>query len=374
MLDNWRERVEFLVVPLLKMGVKKGFFSGAGAGIYNGSEKEENRLVLTCGRTRYDESGRPVKPHTLFDLASLTKPLCTVLSMLFLLEQKTLHLQSPLGEVLPHGLREEKRSITIQQLLSHSSGFKAYKPYYELFQPVIEKNNTSRLIRLILEENLVAAPGEKCAYSDLGYILLGYIIETVSGLSLDRIFRQEIVGPLGLEQQIRFHPVSIYSKKPNSNTAATERCPWRNKILQGEVDDEHCWLMNGVAGHAGLFGSVAGVLTLIEHLLLQWMGKTSTPAYSNQLLKKALTRQYANQTWCLGFDTPSPSNSSAGRYFSPNSAGHLGFTGTSFWMDPDRELAVVLLTNRVHPTRKNEMIKKFRPMFHDAVCKAMDGK
>lgn len=366
-----QERFDSLVFPLLRNGVERGFFSGAAAGIYHVRGEKKNRYLLAAGTTRRDEQGRAVTPETLFDLASLTKPLCTVLSILCLLEQKKIHLGSRLGEMLQYEIRNEQRNITLQQLLSHSSGFKAYKPYYQSFQPIINKKNSSRLIRLILEENMAYTLGEKCVYSDLGYILLGHIIEKVSGLPLDRFFRQEIVGPLKLEKKIRFHPLSIYSKKQNKNCAASEFCPWRKKLMQGEVHDEHCWLMNGVAGHAGLFGSVAGVLTLVVQLLRQWLGKESHPAFSNGLLRKALTRQYTHQTWCLGFDTPSPLNSTAGKYLSLRSAGHLGFTGTSFWMDPDRELAIVLLTNRIHPTRANQQIKKFRPLFHDAVFKAV---
>ena len=124
--------------------------------------------------------------------------------------------------------------------------------------------------------------------------------------------------------------------------------------------------MNGVAGHAGLFGKIDGVLTLCARILNMWKGRGVHPAFSQNMLKKALSRQFSDQPWCLGFDTPSIP-SSGGRYISPHSVGHLGFTGTSFWIDPEKEVVVVLLTNRVHPDRQNEKIKKFRPLFHDTV-------
>ena len=145
-------------------------------------------------------------------------------------------------------------------------------------------------------------------------------------------------------------------------------------MLQGEVDDEHCWLMNGVAGHAGLFGTIQGVLEMSAHILNQWQGREEHPAYSNTLLQIALTKQYSDQTWCKGFDTPSQPGSSAGEYISGKSVGHLGFTGTSFWIDPEKDMVIVLLTNRIHPTRDNEKIKKFRPLLYDAVYQAMQGK
>jgi CubicO group peptidase (beta-lactamase class C family) len=129
--------------------------------------------------------------------------------------------------------------------------------------------------------------------------------------------------------------------------------------------------MNGVSGHAGLFGTVQGVLEMVVHILNRWRGREEHPLYSNTLLQKALTRQYNDQTWCLGFDTPSPTESSGGSYLSKESVGHLGFTGTSFWIDPEKDMVIVLLTNRVYPSRDNEKIKQFRPLLHDTVFRAM---
>jgi serine-type D-Ala-D-Ala carboxypeptidase len=374
MKKAWLERVDSLVSPLVRKGVEKGIFSGAAVGIYHYRGGEENRFIRTYGRTRNDAYGLPLAVDTMFDLASLTKPLCTVLSILCLVERKKIHLQSRLAELVIQTISKEQRDISVQQLLSHSSGLPAYKPYYKGFKPVIDIHNKSRLVQAVLNEKLAYRPVSNCVYSDLGYILLGVVIEAVSGLPLDTFFLQEITTPLKLEKKIQFRPPVGFLDKEEKNIVATEFCPWRGKILQGEVHDEHSWLLNGIAGHAGLFGSIEGVLSLVEHLLNQWGGKFSHPGYSNDLLARALTRQFANQTWCLGFDSPSPVHSSAGKYLSQQSAGHLGYTGTSFWMDPERELAIVLLSNRIHPTRKNEQIKQFRPLFHDTVVQAVQGK
>ena len=145
--------------------------------------------------------------------------------------------------------------------------------------------------------------------------------------------------------------------------------------MQGEAHDEHCWLMGGVAGHAGLFGTLRGVMGLCAMILDVWnnRGKASFPC-GQELLREALTTRHKNGSWCLGFDTPTPGHSSSGQYFSPQSVGHLGFTGTSFWIDPLHDIAIVLLTNRVHPSRINEKIRIFRPYFHDYIMERLFTK
>jgi CubicO group peptidase (beta-lactamase class C family) len=157
-------------------------------------------------------------------------------------------------------------------------------------------------------------------------------------------------------------------EKKLENYAFMEECPFRQRMLRGEVSDENAHALGGVAGHAGLFGTMEGVLLFAVHLLDQWQGREEHPGYRSRDLRKFLKKQkIPGSTWALGFDTPSPTGSSGGKYLSPVSVGHLGFTGTSFWIDPVRELVMVLLSNRVHPSRENERIKKFRPLLHDAV-------
>jgi serine-type D-Ala-D-Ala carboxypeptidase len=374
MKKNWLERVDSLVSPLVRKGVEEKVFPGAAVGIYHFLDGAENWFVRAYGRTRNDAYGLPVSADTMFDLASLTKPLCTVLAVLCLVERKQIHFHNRLAELLNRAMKKKQMDISVQQLLCHSSGLPAYKPYFRAFKAGIDIRNKSRLVQAVLHEKFAYRPASECVYSDLGYILLGEIIETVSGRPLDLFYHQEITAPLHLEKKILFQPLTGSVNREEKNIAATELCPWRGRILQGEVHDEHSWLMNGIAGHAGLFGSIDGVVSLVVHLFNQWKDRSCHPGFSNALLKRALIKQYANQTWCLGFDTPSPEHSSAGKYLSPGSAGHLGYTGTSFWMDPERELAIVLLSNRVHPMRKNKQIKKFRPLFHDTVIRAVRGK
>lgn len=361
---------------LFAEALKKKIFSGAAAGLFFSGKGEELRMVRSYGTTRYDEKAEKIEKHTMFDLASLTKPLCTVLCVLSLLEEKKLALSTPLQEALKgYRIASHLQDITIEYLMSHSSGFIDYRPLYREFKPVCSTDSKKKIIRKILQEPLVYRPGEKCLYSDLGFMLLGEIVEQAAGRRLDVYFGKKISLPLNLDKKILFRPLGrTCFPEPVPGTAATEYCPWRHRMLQGEVHDEHSWLMGGVAGHAGLFGTAAGVLALAEHILAQWQGKESIPSYGNNLLQAALAKTCRGGTWSLGFDRPAEKGSSAGRYFSAKSAGHLGYTGTSFWIDPERSMIAVLLGNRVHPTRKNVQIREFRPLFHDTVAGYLCGQ
>jgi CubicO group peptidase (beta-lactamase class C family) len=206
-------------------------------------------------------------------------------------------------------------------------------------------------------------------YSDAGFILLGEVIEAVTGTPLDAFCRQEIFGPLrlgdvGYRNLERRRPVG-------APAASTEECPWRRCVLSGEVHDENAWIMGGVAGHAGLFATGRQVWQFAQGLLEglkggPWLASPPT-------VRTFATRQGApdGSTWALGWDTPTPGKSSAGRYVSPAAIGHLGFTGTSLWIDPPTQVIVVLLTNRIHPSRQRQGIRTFRPLIHDAVMRAL---
>jgi serine-type D-Ala-D-Ala carboxypeptidase len=270
-----------------------------------------------------------------------------------------------LADLLPDVL-PDKQQITLRSLLSHSSGLTAYQPWFKTFAPIQQQDNKARLLRLILNETLTYAPESRCLYSDLGFILLGCIAEELTNKNLAVNFQERIAAPLGLAKEL-FYQVSSEQRQ---GCAATERCPWRGRMLRGEVHDEHCWLLHGLAGHAGLFGTVSGVLRLCGAILDSWKGGAATCSWA-AFLPQGLEPQLSDQTWCLGFDRPTPGSSSSGRHFSAPSIGHLGFTGTSFWIDPEQELIVVLLSNRVHPSRENNKIRQFRPWFHDAAIEAM---
>lgn len=205
-------------------------------------------------------------------------------------------------------------------------------------------------------------------------VLLGRIIEKKTGQPQHEYLNEKVMKPLGLDKGILFFPVGRKSDTGSGESfAATENCGWRKKVLCGEVHDDNAYTLNGVAGHAGLFGNMESLLTLTTFLLDQWRHGATHPSYSNETLREFFKRQtwIPESTWALGFDTPAEKGSSAGQYLSRESVGHLGFTGTSFWIDPQKELVVVLLTNRVHPSRENNAIRSFRPLFHNTVCEAL---
>lgn len=346
-----------------------GFFSGAALGISIGGKADKRRLTRVYGTNREDEAAEPVSNTTAFDLASLTKPLATTLLLAAMKKEKKLEFSQPVA-VFFKKVPDDKEAITIRQLLSHSSGLPAHRPFYEGLQK--KEDGTARqheMERLILAEPLLYTPGSRSIYSDLGFLLLGFLVEKQSGKKIDDLFRERITDPLGLSEKIFFNRIGQIRA---ASYAATENCPWRGRVLSGEVSDENCFALGGVAGHAGLFGSIDGVLALVETIHDAWQGESTHPAIAGNDLKMLLTRQAVpGSTWALGFDTPSARNSSSGLYFSDASVGHLGFTGTSFWIDPVRHLCVVLLTNRVHPSRENPGIKEFRPRLHDAICRGL---
>lgn len=365
--------IEKTIESLLEKGVKKGVFSGAAVGLYKNHKGKGNKKIICCGKTKNEKGGREIKANTLFDLASLTKPLCTLLGMLNLMEMNIISWDDDINALLGTKKAEFSKKIKIEHLLSHSSGLRSYAPFYKNFKPILNKANKRKLINTVLKEKPEYPPGEKCIYSDLGYMLLGEIIEKASGKRLDEYFASAISRPLSLEKQLMFRPLDATKQSETGNIAATQNCPWRKRLLQGEVDDEHCWLMNGVAGHAGLFGSVKGVLDINVHILNQLQGRKQVFTFG-PLLQRALTRRYAGQSWRLGFDTPTQPGSSAGEYISAQSVGHLGFTGTSFWIDPDKDMVVAVLTNRVYPTRENNRIKEFRRQLHDTIFRFVREK
>ncbi len=354
------------VSELFEKALCQGIFSGAVAGYISRRDKKKKEKRWAFGTT--DQSRKKkVTFETFFDLASLTKPLVTVLSLMALMEEKGFDIYTPLKRLTGRPLPAAIADIQVGQLMDHSSGLIAYRPYYEeLITREDQQDRKRRIWDLILTEKLQYPPGSDHVYSDLGYILLGAIIEEVSGLPLQVFWLDRIIKPLKLSKKFTLNENCLVKEK--DHFAATERCPWSGEMLSGWVHDENCRAIGGVAGHAGLFGTVDGVMQLCDHLVQQFRGDEVHPAYSNERLRLILTRRNGS-TWACGFDTPSKRGSSSGNYFSEQSVGHLGFTGTSFWMDLSEGISVVLLTNRVHPTRKNEGIKTFRPIFHDTIMR-----
>lgn len=352
------------VDALMQGGVTQGIFPGAVL------------LVAAQGSVMFQQaygmadlfSRRAMTTETLFDLASLSKPLATTLAVMHLVQQGQLNLDRPVCEYWPPLVQAGKTAITVRHLLSHCSGLPAWRPYYlRLLGNALDKRR-EMLQHWVVSAPLIALPGENTLYSDIGFLVLQWIVEDVTGQSLDRFYQSNILTPLTISD-LFFTPL-IGSRRDRSY-AATELCPWRGRLLVGEVHDDNAFILGGVAGHAGLFGTAAAVWSILQGLLDADRGRVVHPLFDQALIRRFFQRQ-PQGTWALGFDTPSERNSSAGQYFSANSVGHLGYSGTSFWMARDLGVVAILLANRVHPTRYNCHIREFRPRMHDEIMQVFN--
>ena len=353
--------------------IQRRAFPGAAMGVVWGVPEKRERIIQTYGHTTYSRENR-VDEATVYDLASLTKPLATTLAVLALLKAQRLQLTERISDIFPLARDSFLHRVSIKDLLRHSAGFSAHKPYYLELLRLPEAKRKEALLDLLLAESPAYEPGSGSVYSDLGFMLLGLIVERKSDWELDRFFREKIADPLGIAEKIFYGPAGPEQTGTThkKRIAPTEECAFRKRLLCGEVSDENCHALGGVAGHAGLFGTIGGVLEMGVQLLDQWQGRKEHPGYLTSDLGLFLIRQnIPGSTWGLGFDTPSATGSSGGRYLDPASVGHLGFTGTSFWIDPARDLVMILLSNRVHPSRENPRIKQFRPLFHETVMESL---
>jgi CubicO group peptidase (beta-lactamase class C family) len=315
-------------------------------------------------------SRRPMACETVFDLASLTKPLATTLAAMHLVQRGLLVLDQPCCACWPDFFKGDKASITVRHLLGHSSGLPAWRPYYLRMKDIRGQERRKAVVEeWMAREPLLSPPGRRACYSDIGFLVLQGLIERVAQTTLDRYLEASIWKSLSVEGLF----FNASNRPPvEADYAATELCPWRGRLLVGRVHDDNAYVMGGVCGHAGLFGSADAVWNLLQNLLFIETGVIDDGPFESSLVKKFFQRQKGTD-WALGFDTPAEVGSSAGRCFSPESVGHLGFTGTSFWMDRRKGIIVILLTNRVHPSRHNGRIKSFRPLLHDAVMEHIDG-
>jgi CubicO group peptidase (beta-lactamase class C family) len=366
---------------LFARGLKDGVFPGASLIV---GRSGDLLLEKSWGRTHH-EGGGPIGASTHFDLASLTKPLVTATLCLRAVGSGQLILDSSLSRLLPGPLLPiSKADITLFHLLNHCSGLPPYKAFHRELILIPQSRRRETLLTWILQMPLDHRPGTHCAYSDLGFILIGLLMENVLEAPLDELMARLVLGPLQIEEllyrrlKISTDPTRCPQHQEPARGVAfapTEDCPWRQRLLLGEVHDENAYCLNGVAGHAGLFGTARGIFQLLSHLLDVYRGVASDGLFDRETLQLFWKRAGLDPrgTWALGYDTPSPSGSSAGRHFLCASVGHLGFTGTSFWVDLEREIIVILLTNRVHPTRANDRIKSFRPLVHDLIMERLDA-
>ena len=335
------------------------------------------------GHRSLEPAVTPMAEDTIFDVSSLTKAFATSVAMMLLVKDGKIRLDDRVTRFFHNFGVHGKTHVTFRHLLSHASGLAAWRPYFKDIQQIERRGRINFLgspgakdyvYQTLQRERLEGQPGQQAVYSDLGFMLLGNAIEDISGMPLDRFCHERIFRPLGLRSTGFVDLALLRTRRVEAVTdmiAPTERCPWRKKVLCGEVHDDNAYAMGGVAGHAGLFASARDLDILLGRLKDSYYGVS--PLVPQTLIREFWTRDgsVAESTWCLGWDTPSASGSSAGAHFSPNSVGHLGFTGTSVWLDLERDRYVILLSNRVHPSRDNEAIRSFRPVIHDHIVEAL---
>jgi CubicO group peptidase (beta-lactamase class C family) len=330
------------------------------------------RLVAlkAIGLFTYDSDSPRVAPDTLYDVASVSKVVATTTVAMILYQRGLLDLEAPVRGIVPEfagaGLGDgnaRRRAVTVRMLLAHSSGLPAYEKLF------LKARTREELLRAAFATPLVAEPGSRAEYSDIGFIVLGEALERIAGETLDRFCQREVFGPLGMGHTTYNPPLEARAKTPPTQDDRT----FRKRIIQGEVQDENASVLGGVAGQAGVFSS-AEDLARFAHAMLGGGFPILRPE-TIALFTRRETEPAATSR-ALGWDTPS-SPSQSGKYFSTQAYGHLGYTGTSLWIDPARELSVVLLTNRTWPDSSNQVssqaIKRVRPKFHDAVVEALDA-
>jgi CubicO group peptidase (beta-lactamase class C family) len=324
--------------------------------------------VHAFGKFTRDKKAARVKVNTLYDVASMTKVIVTTTLTMMLVEQYKLDLDAPVERYLPEWAAAAKSDpnpdwrarITVRMLMLHDSGLPAHRDFF------LQAKGYEPMLKLVMAEPLIHEPGTQVEYSDLGMILEGEIVHRLFGETLDKLAKEKIFGPLGMKNSL-FNP----PKKMRSRIAPTEvDKTFRKRLVWGEVHDENAWAMGGVAGHAGLFTTAGDIAIFAQTMLNGGIYGHYRIAQRTTIDEFTTRHQIGNAARAIGWDVPT-SPSTSGHYFDATSYGHTGFTGTSIWVDPDRHLFVILLTNRVNPTRENEKIRQARPALHDAVFHAL---
>ena len=312
----------------------------------------------------------PATPTTLFDLASVTKAIATTTIAMILYERGLLELEAPIIATVPEFLSDDarRRNVTFRMLLAHSSGLPAYEKLF------LKASGRDELLHAAFAMPLTASPGIRAEYSDIGFIILGVALERIAGEPLEIFCQREIFGPMGMSttsfnppRELRATIPPTADERKDDSRAAKGRSTFRNRVIQGEVQDENAFVLGGVAGHAGLFSAAVDVARF-AHTMLSGGAPILRPETIKLFTRRETTP--AGTSRALGWDTPSvPSQS--GAHFGPYSYGHLGYTGTSLWIDPERQLSITFLTNRTWPDCSNPAIKKVRPEIHDAIVQAL---
>lgn len=310
------------------------------------------------GHLSYDAGAAPATPDTVFDLASLTKIIATTSIAMRAVRDDRIALDTRIADVVSTWRGDDRTTATIRHLLDHSSGLPAHVKLWE------HARGRAEYERAIVALPLDRAPGAASVYSDVGFMLLGFILENVGGATLDRQFA-DVSSHVGAD--LRFLPPAEW----RARTAPTEHDRWRARVLQGEVHDENAAALGGVAAHAGVFGTAIAVGSFAR-LVLETFHKQTGLGSPDEIVRFTTRTTVPGSSRALGWDTMLPT-SSCGTRMSARAFGHTGFTGTSLWIDPEQDVYVVWLTNRVHPTRANETLAKLRPKLHDAVMSALQS-
>jgi beta-N-acetylhexosaminidase len=324
--------------------------------------------VHPFGKLARDAGSAPVTVDTMYDMASVTKVVVTTTAIMMLWQQKRINLDAPVSRYLPDfalAARNDpnptwRARIKVRNLMLHDSGLPGVRQFFK------DTKGYQEIIHRALSEPLVYEPGTKVEYSDLGFMLLGEIVQRLTGERLDQFAEQEIFEPLGMTNSMFKPPRTL---RPRIAPTELDQS-YRHRLIWGEVHDENSWAMGGVAGHAGLFSTAPDISAFAQMMLNGGIYNYHRLLNRSTIQQFTARQEIGSSARTLGWDVVTQP-SSAGHDFSPSAYGHTGFTGTSIWLDPDRDLFVVLLTNRVNPTRANEKIRQVRPAVHDAVLQAL---
>lgn len=341
---------------LIESGIREHVAPGAVVAV---THRKKLAAWKPFGRFTYDEGSSPVQPDTIFDLASVTKAVAMTTMAMLLYERGKLDLKARVSNFFRQFHDAGKQDVTVAMLLSHCSGLPPYERLY------LRCKTRDELVGAAAASPLAYPPGESSAYSDLGFILLGDILSRLAAEDLASFVTREIFGPLRMTS-------AQFCPKPQLHSAippTQEDREFRHRVIQGEVDDENASVMGGVAGHAGLFANAYALSIFAECLL-----RGGAPILQAETVRLFTTRRSwpSGNSFALGWDTPShPSQS--GHLLSADAFGHLGYTGTSLWIDPVHQVSIVLLTNRTWPHRQSQAIKQLRPAVHDAIVEALSN-
>jgi serine-type D-Ala-D-Ala carboxypeptidase len=410
------------IIKVLQRAIDEAVFPGAVALV-----AQQGKIVLFehVGDRALVPERASMTRDTIFDLASLTKVFATVPTIMKLVDQGWIALEDPLSKLINSANLGDKKALTPRLLLTHSAGLIDWKPFFEKLRDHPMKERKNLLRKWIVEEPFAYEPAKASLYSDLGFMLLELVIEEKTGENLPEFVQKNFYGPLGLKRtffrgtreeenpprppftkggkenrrggesdgkggsgterggegafldsRLRGNDRSLFAisgrNYATEEFAATEDCPWRKRVLQGEVHDDNAWTLGGYSGHAGLFSTAEEIFVMANILREHYLGKRKD-FFNPKTVREFFRRQdiVKGSDWALGWDTRALEGSSAGKYFSRDSVGHTGFTGTSIWMDLEKDVIAILLSNRVHPKRDNDKIKQFRPVFHDAVMEEL---